>query len=145
MPHTGSGVSSPDRFTPASCQPPTGTSLPPWTAANSGATSTYRLAGAVLHVPPLRARPTEILPLAESFAASSTRELGRPPVELSAGARARLLENPWPGNVRELRNVIERAVLLAREGFIGPEHLACTPAAVRLDLGGAGVAGRTGG
>jgi transcriptional regulator with PAS, ATPase and Fis domain len=87
----------------------------------------YRLAGAVLTVPPLRARRHEILPLAESFASSAARELGRPPVELTCEARTRLLENPWPGNVRELRNVIERAVLLARDGLIGPEHLPGTP------------------
>jgi two-component system, NtrC family, response regulator AtoC len=83
----------------------------------------YRLAGSVLEVPPLRARRSEILPLAERFAAGSARELGRAGVALSEAARAGLLAHPWRGNVRELRNAIERAVLLARDGVIGPEHL----------------------
>jgi transcriptional regulator with PAS, ATPase and Fis domain len=83
----------------------------------------YRLAGSVLRVPPLRARPGEILPLAEAFAARAARELGRWPVALAPAARAALLAHPWWGNVRELRNAVERAVLLAREGIIGEEHL----------------------
>ena len=42
----------------------------------------------------------------------------------SARRRAQLLEaHPWPGNVRELRNVIERAVIVARSGWIEPRHL----------------------
>jgi DNA-binding NtrC family response regulator len=83
----------------------------------------YRLAGSVLRVPPLRARRCEILPLAESFAASVARELGRGRVELQAEARERLAAHRWPGNVRELRNAIERAVLLARGGAVGAEQL----------------------
>ncbi len=83
----------------------------------------YRLAGSVLRVPPLRERRGEIVPLAERFAAGTARELGRAGVQISEEARARLLEHPWRGNVRELRNAIERAVLLARDGVIGPAHL----------------------
>ena len=94
----------------------------------------YRLAGSVLRVPPLRARPGEILPLAERFAASVARELGRGRVELLPEARQRLAAHGWPGNVRELRNALERAVLLARDGVIGVEQLEgalSAPAAAR--------------
>jgi transcriptional regulator with PAS, ATPase and Fis domain len=88
----------------------------------------YRLAGSVLAVPPLRARRGEIVALAERFAA------GTP---MSDAARAALLARPWPGNVRELRNAIERAVLLARNGVIGPEHLpAATSAPVAEPVAG---------
>jgi two-component system response regulator AtoC len=83
----------------------------------------YRLAGAILRVPPLRARRCEVLPLADGFALQAARELGRDPVPIGPEARAALLAYPFWGNVRELRNVIERAVLLAGDGRIGPEHL----------------------
>jgi DNA-binding NtrC family response regulator len=66
----------------------------------------YRLNLIELKLPPLAARPLDILPLAEHFLA------GRKP--LSGSAREALLRHAWPGNVRELRNVIERASLLAR-------------------------------
>jgi DNA-binding NtrC family response regulator len=83
----------------------------------------YRLAGSVLEVPPLRARRGEILLLAERFASSAARDLGRAAVAISEPARTLLLAQPWRGNVRELRNAIERAVLLARDGVITPDHL----------------------
>lgn len=70
-----------------------------------------RLAFDVLTLPPLRARPVDILELAEFFALRMAQELKR---ELFAGfspeARQALLAHHWPGNVRELKNVIERAV-----------------------------------
>lgn len=70
-----------------------------------------RLAFDVITLPPLRARPEDILSLAEHFATRMSQELHR---ELFPGfspaARTQLLEHPWPGNVRELRNVVERAV-----------------------------------
>jgi transcriptional regulator with AAA-type ATPase domain len=82
-------------------------------------TLSERLAGEVLEVPPLRARPQDLLPLAEIFIA----ELSPEPVGLSPGALARLRSYPWPGNVRELRNAVERAVRLASDGEILSEHL----------------------
>jgi DNA-binding NtrC family response regulator len=87
----------------------------------------------VLTVPPLRARCGEIVALAERFAAGAARELGQTGIQISEAARAALLARPWPGNVRELRNAIERAVLLARDGLIGPQHLPGTAAAPVAD------------
>ena len=70
-----------------------------------------RLAFDVLTLPPLRARPGDIIELAEFFALRMAQELRR---ELFAGfsesAREQLLAHHWPGNVRELKNVVERAV-----------------------------------
>ena len=70
-----------------------------------------RLAFDVITLPPLRQRDGDILLLAEHFAVSMAKELGR---ELFPGfspeARDRLLEYRWPGNVRELKNVVERCV-----------------------------------
>ncbi len=74
-----------------------------------------RLAFDVITLPPLRARPADILPLANHFALEITRTLDR---ELFPGfepaALHALCGYSWPGNVRELRNVIERAVCLHR-------------------------------
>jgi psp operon transcriptional activator len=70
-----------------------------------------RLAFDVITLPPLRARPEDILLLAEHYAQRMSRELERPLFAgFSPSARQRLLDYPWPGNVRELRNVVERAV-----------------------------------
>ncbi|XOV82037.1 MAG: phage shock protein operon transcriptional activator [bacterium] len=70
-----------------------------------------RLAFDVLTLPPLRQREEDILLLANHFAVSMAKELGR---ELFAGfnqeAQRALLAYSWPGNVRELKNVVERCV-----------------------------------
>lgn len=72
----------------------------------------YRIAGVTLHMPPLRERSGDILPIAESLLAAAAAELGRPPTALAADARALLLGYPWPGNIRELRNELTRALAL---------------------------------
>ena len=70
-----------------------------------------RLAFEVVTIPPLRARPADIMTLANAFAVEITRALGKG-VFPGFGPRAKavLLRHSWPGNVRELKNVIERAV-----------------------------------
>jgi len=82
----------------------------------------YRLAGATLTIPPLRSRPGDIEPLARTFLAHASRHLGVP-ARMSPEAIALLRTYSWPGNIRELRHVIERAVLLAGNSPITPEHL----------------------
>ena len=89
----------------------------------------FRLKGAVLVVPPLRERRSEILPIAEACLERAAEHAGlRAAPLLSAEARARLLDHAWPGNVRELLNVIERAVLLCSGSTIRAEDLALGPA-----------------
>ena len=70
-----------------------------------------RLAFEVVTIPPLRARPTDIMMLANAFALEITRDLGKD-VFPGFGSRAEesLLRHSWPGNIRELKNVVERAV-----------------------------------
>ena len=65
----------------------------------------------------------KIEPLARAFLAQASRHLGMP-ATLSPAAIAALRAYRWPGNIRELRHVIERAVLLAGNAPITPEHLA---------------------
>ena len=73
-----------------------------------------RLAFDVVHVPPLRARPEDVLELAEHFAVAFTAELRRPffPGFAERAVEA-LLAWPWPGNVRELKNAVERSIYRA--------------------------------
>jgi two-component system NtrC family response regulator len=78
----------------------------------------WRLGVVPLHIPPLRERLADILPLAEHFLARAGR-----PLQLSAEAAARLLSHRWPGNVRELRNATERVAALARSAVIAAADL----------------------
>jgi transcriptional regulator with GAF, ATPase, and Fis domain len=84
----------------------------------------YRLHVFAIHLPPLRERPEDILPLLEHFLTQlGPVVIGRPAAGVSREAREQFLAHPWPGNVRELRNVVERALILCEGGLINPEHL----------------------
>jgi transcriptional regulator with GAF, ATPase, and Fis domain len=87
-----------------------------------------RLAVLAIHLPPLRARPADILRLADHFAREAARRFGRGQnLKFSDGARRRLEKHPWPGNVRELRNVVTRAVVLSSAGLIEAKALSFNP------------------
>lgn len=73
----------------------------------------HRLRVLPIEVPPLRERPSDILPTARRFVADICRSWQRSPVKISADAREVLVQYHWPGNARELRNVLERALLSA--------------------------------
>ena len=84
----------------------------------------YRLHVFAIHLPPLRERQEDILPLLEHFVQElGPVVIGRPAAGISREARAHFLAYPWPGNVRELRNAVERALILCEGGLINPEHL----------------------
>jgi DNA-binding NtrC family response regulator len=83
----------------------------------------YRLNVFELVVPPLRDRAEDIPLLAQHFVRDFARRHAMPVEGLADQARAALLAHSWPGNVRELRNVIERAVIVARRGLIDRRHL----------------------
>jgi two-component system response regulator AtoC len=72
-------------------------------------------------LPPLRERVVDVSPLSEHFAEVFGEGM---PVRISPEVVARLEQYRWPGNVRELRNVIERALLLAVNGYVEPGDLA---------------------
>ncbi len=75
-----------------------------------------RLAFDVLTLPPLRARRSDIMVLAGTFAGAIAQDLGWQMFPgFSPAAEQELLDYPWPGNVRELRNVVERSVYRAAE------------------------------
>ena len=83
----------------------------------------YRLNTLTLHLTPLRQRPEDIPLLAEAILDRLGVETGRR-LELTDGAIEELRRYDWPGNIRELRNVLERALLLARTPKLGAADLA---------------------
>lgn len=100
----------------------------------------YRLQGVTLVVPPLRERPDEVRPLADAFLRDACRENGRTVRGFDPMALAALGRWRWPGNVRELKNVVERAVVIARGDVI---TLADLPDRLReAESGGGGFAAR---
>jgi two-component system response regulator AtoC len=83
----------------------------------------FRVSGIRFEIPPLRKRPSEILPLAEFFLARYCTACGLPTPRIADDAKQRLLDYPWPGNVRELRSSMERAVFLSPDGNLHADHL----------------------
>jgi transcriptional regulator with GAF, ATPase, and Fis domain len=83
----------------------------------------YRINVINLKVPPLRRRPSDIAPLAESFVQKFAKRQGKSIRGLSPDALAYLARYEFPGNIRELENIIERAVILARGETLTPAEL----------------------
>jgi transcriptional regulator with GAF, ATPase, and Fis domain len=83
----------------------------------------YRLSVFPVTLPPLRERREDVQQLATYFVRRYAERQGCDVPLLTPSALRALQEYSWPGNVRELQNVLERAVILARDGDIGPELL----------------------
>jgi len=83
----------------------------------------FRISTVTLRVPPLRERVEDIPVLARQFFGRSAVDLGRLHLTLSEESIKALTTYSWPGNIRELKNVIERAILLARKETIEPHDL----------------------
>lgn len=73
----------------------------------------YRINTIHLHIPALRERKEDILPLAKRFLEQYARQYGRQVQAFSPEAACRLLEHPWYGNIRELQHTVEKAVILS--------------------------------
>lgn len=83
----------------------------------------YRINVAHIHLPPLRERPEDILPLANFFLKRFNLGSNKQIKGFSSKATKLLLDYHWPGNVRELENVVERAVLMTEGTIIDAEDL----------------------
>lgn len=83
----------------------------------------YRLRVVEIHLPPLRERPEDIIPLARFFAERLRNKLKLGRLTLDPSNLPILESYPWPGNVRELENALERATVMSEDGWIRPEHL----------------------
>ncbi|HEX8724845.1 MAG TPA: sigma-54 dependent transcriptional regulator [Gemmatimonadaceae bacterium] len=73
----------------------------------------HRLAVFPIHLPPLRERPRDILPLAENLLRRIGPQVGRAQLTLGDDAQQLIQYAEWPGNVRELANALERAAILS--------------------------------
>ena len=102
----------------------------------------YRLSVFPIQVPPLRQRSDDIGLLAEAFVRGFCIKAGRVPLDLTPDCIRKLRGYNWPGNVRELQNIIERAVILSREGTLSldgilpPAATAATPERTVNNYGG---------
>jgi two-component system response regulator HydG len=83
----------------------------------------YRINVITIEIPPLRERREDIPLLAHHFLERYARETGKPVEGFTREALRLLTAYQWPGNVRELKNVVERAVVIARGKVIGAQEL----------------------
>lgn len=81
----------------------------------------YRINLITLHLPPLRKRPADIVPLAKHFIADYAAQCNRTAPTLSPDAVAFLQSQPFPGNVRQLRNLVERTLLISTSSRLTTE------------------------
>jgi DNA-binding NtrC family response regulator len=89
----------------------------------------YRLNVISIHIPPLRERREDIPLLVDHFIEKFNIEMGKQIRGVSEGAMRILVDNNWPGNARELRNVIERAVVVAKGNIVTESDISLPPAA----------------
>ena len=78
----------------------------------------YRINVVPITIPPLRERKDDVPLLAQFFLSRFAGKFGKQIHGFSPQALKKLVRYPWPGNVRELENVVERAVLLTRDGLV---------------------------
>lgn len=83
----------------------------------------WRLNVVPIHLPPLRERKEDLLPLLEHFLRLYNDKYQGAVEAFSPDALELLYRYDWPGNVRELENLVQRLVILKGEGVIGPEDL----------------------
>jgi transcriptional regulator with GAF, ATPase, and Fis domain len=95
----------------------------------------FRLRVLEILVPPLRKRIEDIPELAHYFLQKFNAETGRKLRAFSPQAMEMMRKYRWPGNVRELKNVVERAVVLARGEFIEPDELTLSQLSTAGDTG----------
>ncbi|RTL57766.1 MAG: sigma-54-dependent Fis family transcriptional regulator [Rhodocyclaceae bacterium] len=89
----------------------------------------YRINVFPLHIPSLRERPGDLVPLAGHFLIRQGAREGRR-MRLSPAAAAIIAAHPWPGNVRELENTMQRAMILASGDTVDADHLLLAPGAM---------------
>jgi DNA-binding NtrC family response regulator len=86
----------------------------------------YRISAISVHLPPLRERRDDIMPLANAFLKRFAAQANRDIREFRADAMDRLTAFDWPGNIRQLQNEIQRAVLLSEGGEVSAADLSIT-------------------
>jgi len=97
----------------------------------------YRISTVAVHLPPLRERRDDIMPLANAFLKRFAAQASRDIHGFKADAIDRLTAFDWPGNIRQLQNEIQRAVLLCEGGEVAAADLSITnaPASIAMPAG----------
>lgn len=85
----------------------------------------YRLNVAHIHIPALRERRMDILPLAKFFMTQFNEVFNKNIQSMEEKTESYLLSSAWPGNIRELRNYIERGILLAKNNQLELQNMIC--------------------
>lgn len=97
----------------------------------------YRLNVFPLHLPPLRERPRDIVPMVQHLLRRHLRGTGKPVPDIAEAALQKLVSHSWPGNVRELDNVTQRALILHTQNIIRVENImfeVSAPRAASVDV-----------
>lgn len=81
----------------------------------------YRINTIEIHLPPLRERPEDMVPLADYYLQLYRKKYNRSVSSLSPALLKRMQKYHWPGNVRELQHAIERAVIMSQSNVLQPE------------------------
>ncbi|MSU59696.1 MAG: sigma-54-dependent Fis family transcriptional regulator [Pedosphaera sp.] len=88
----------------------------------------YRISAISVHLPPLRDRREDIMPLCNAFLKRFAAQANRPLIGFSQSAVERLTAFDWPGNVRQLQNEVQRAVLLCEGAAVDGSDLSISTA-----------------
>ena len=83
----------------------------------------FRINTIQIHIPPLRSRKEDIVPLAERFIDRYGQKYNKVGLLLQGEAAEKLMAHSWEGNIRELQNAIEKAVIMCDGDMIAPEHI----------------------
>src|SRR5690606_35148998 len=83
----------------------------------------FRINVVSIKLPALRQMGRDTLAIAERVAEGFAADFNKPFEGFTEAAEAKLMEHDWPGNVRELRNVLERALIFAREPVLDAKDL----------------------
>ena len=83
----------------------------------------FRINTIQIHIPPLRSRKEDIMPLAERFIEHYGKRYNKVGLLLLGEAAEKLKAHSWEGNIRELQNAIEKAVIMCEGDIIKPEHI----------------------
>jgi DNA-binding NtrC family response regulator len=86
----------------------------------------YRISAISVHLPPLRERREDIMPLCNAFLKRFAAQANRPLIGFTQAAVERLTGFDWPGNVRQLQNEVQRAVLLCEGAAVDASDLSIT-------------------
>jgi two-component system nitrogen regulation response regulator NtrX len=78
----------------------------------------YRINVIPIHIPPLRERKDDIVPIATYYLGEFSSKYGKKGIEFSNEVKDVFLKYSWPGNVRELKNIVERLVIMSKGGKI---------------------------